>query len=412
MTTKGFTTRLVHADRLLNKPQDGAVHQATTNSVLFEYEDVNDLVDVFQGRKVGHVYSRSSSTSNAALQNMLANIEGGTGALVFSTGMAAISSTLLSLLKAGDHIIMSQYLFGNSASLAETIEDLGIRVCLVDVTDVSEVERAISEETKVVYLETIANPVTQVADLARIGELCQSRGLLYIVDNTMTPSCLFTGSQIKASLLVGSLTKYYGGHGNVLGGFVIDTGIYDWSSYANISDFYKTAPVDQWGVTQVKKKGLRDMGATLSPQSAHMVSVGMETLELRMKKTCENAMVLANFLEQHDKVEKVYYPGLASHPQHDLAQTHFSDFGGILSIDLKPECDCFDFLNALSLIIKATHLGDTRTLALPVAHTIFYENGPEKRAQMGINDNMIRFSIGIENSEDLIYDLTQALEKV
>ena len=167
--------------------------------------------------------------------------------------------------------------------------------------------------------------------------------------------------------------------------------------------------LNQWGLTQIKKKGLRDMGGTLSPQSAHLISVGMETLALRFEKISENALALARYLEQHEKVARVYYPGLESHPQHGLAKEHFSSFGGILSIDLKPDVDCIEFLNRLALVIKATHLGDTRTLALPVASTIFYENGPEKRAQMGINDNMIRFSIGIEETQDLINDLAQAL---
>ena len=191
MANKGFTTRLVHADRLINQPADGAVHQATTNTVLFEYKDVNDLVAVFQGKKVGHVYSRSSSTSNTSLQNILTDIEGGAGAITFSTGMAAISATLLSLLKAGDHIVMSQFLFGNSASLCETLIDLGVEISFVDVTHVGNVEQAINEKTKAVYLETVANPVTQVADLSAIGELCMSNNLLYLVDNTMTPALYF-----------------------------------------------------------------------------------------------------------------------------------------------------------------------------------------------------------------------------
>lgn len=409
MAVKGFTTRLVHADRLINEPEDGAVHQATTNTVLYEYKDVNDLVDVFQGKKAGHVYSRSSSASNASLQNILTNVEGGVGAITFSTGMAAISATLLSLLKAGDHVVMSQFLFGNSASLCETMIGLGIEISFVDVTDVDNVAQVLTTKTKAVYLETIANPVTQVADLVAIGDLCKANNMLYIVDNTMTPACTFSGLQVNASLMIGSLTKYYAGHGNVLGGYVVDTGLFDWTTYNNIADFYRSQPAEQWGLTQIKKRGLRDMGATLAPQSAHMVSVGMETLVLRFNKISENALAIARYLEKHEKVEKVYYPGLSSHPQHDLAKAYFSDFGGTLSIDLKEEVDCLAFLNRLELVIKATHLGDTRTLALPVASTIFYENGPDKRAQMGINDNMIRFSIGIEDVQDLIDDLSQAL---
>ncbi len=410
---KGFTTRLVHADRHCNRPQDGAVHQPISNSVLFEYDDVADLVDVFQGKKVGHVYSRSSSSSNSALQNMIADLEDGLGALTFSTGMAAISATLLSLLKQGDHLIASQFLFGNTRSLVDTLQDLGIEISLVDVTDVQQVSEAIRSNTRMVYTETIANPVTQVADLSAIGKLCTEKGLLYLVDNTMTPSFIFDANKVAASLTVSSLTKYAAGHGHVLGGVVVDTGIYNWEQYPNISDLYKGQDTQQWGLTQIKKKGLRDMGATLAPQSAHAISIGLETLALRMQKSCENALRLATYLHGHDLVEKVYYPGLSDHPQHFLAREHFKgSYGAIFSIDLNPDVDGFAFLNALNLVLCATHLGDTRTLALPVAQTIFYENGQDARTKMGINDNMLRFSVGIEDIDDIVADFEQAFEQL
>ena len=413
MTNKGFTTQLVHADRLLNQPEDGAVHHSTSNSVLFEYQDVNDLVAVFQGRQAGHVYSRSSSSSNAALQQILADLEGGVGALTFSTGMAAISAVMLSLLKKGDHLIASQYLFGNTRSLMDTLMDLGIEVSLVDVTQVEQVHKAHQANTKAVFVETIANPVTQVADLAAIGNFCAAENLVYLIDNTMTPRYLFDGKSVQASLLVNSLTKYVAGHGNVLGGAVIDTGLYDWEKFSNIKPIYQTSDTKQWGLTQIKKKGLRDMGATLAPGSAHSISIGLETMALRMQRSCQNALRLATYLHGHEKVAQVYYPGLADHPQHFIAREHFSGhYGGIFSIDLEPGVDCFAFLNALKLVISATHLGDTRTLALPVAHTIFYENGAEQRSKMGINDNMIRFSVGIEDTDDIVADLEQAFKQV
>lgn len=413
LTKKGYSTRLVHADRHCNHPQDGAVHQPTSNSVLFEYEDVADLVDVFQGKQVGHVYSRSSSSSNTALQNIVAEMEDGLGALTFATGMAAISATMLSLLKQGDHMIASQYLFGNTRSLVDTLQDLGIEISLVDVTDVQQVAKAMRANTKLVYVETIANPVTQVADLGGIGRLCKEHNLLYVVDNTMTPSFIFDANKVSAGLTISSLTKYAAGHGHVLGGVVVDTGNFDWQQYTNISDLYKGADRRQWGMTQIKKKGLRDMGATLAPQSAHAISIGLETLGLRMQKSCENALRLATYLHGHERVEKVYYPGLSDHPQHFMAREYFKGYyGAILSIDLNPDVDTFAFLNALKLVLSATHLGDTRTLALPVAQTIFHENGPDARQQMGINDNMLRFSVGIEDIDDIVADLEQAFSSL
>ncbi|GAC14878.1 cystathionine gamma-synthase family protein [Aliiglaciecola lipolytica] len=413
MKNKGFTTRLVHADRRLNKPQDGAVHFPTSNSVLFEYEDVNDLVEVFQGKKLGHVYSRSSSSSNAALQNILADIEGGIAAVTFATGMAAISSMLLALLKHNDHIIVSQFLFGNTSSLMATLSDLGIRVSYVDTTDISAVEREVNNDTKLVFTETIANPVTQVADLAALGELCEANKLLFIIDNTMTPGFIFDAKAVKASLTVSSLTKYIAGHGSVLGGAVVDTGLFDWSEYANIFELYRVGDPVNWGMTQIRKKGLRDLGATLSPDSAHQISLGLETMALRIEKTCNNALRLATYLQGHSKVENVYYPGLADHPQHYIARELFAgNYGGVFSMDLAPGLDVHKFLNLLETVIIATHLGDTRTLCLPVASTIFYENGPQQREKMGINDNMIRFSVGIEDIDDIVADFEQAFAKI
>lgn len=413
MKNKGFTTRLVHSDRALNKPSDGSVHSPTSNSVLFEYQDVNDLVDVFQGRKVGHVYSRSSSSSNTSLQNQLCDIEGGIGSVTFSTGMAAISSALFALLKNRDHIIVSQYLFGNTRSFMDTLSNLGIEITFVDVTDVNDVAQALKPNTRLVFSETIANPVTQVADLAAIGKLCAEENIIFMVDNTMTPGYVFDAKQIHASMTVCSLTKYIAGHGSVLGGALVDTGLYDWSRYPNIFELYKTDDHSQWGLMQVRKKGLRDLGATLAPAAASEIAIGLETLALRMDRCCQNALRLATYLHSHDKVENVYYPGLADHPQHFIARELFKgSYGGIFSLDLVEGADIHAFLNQLKTVITATHLGDTRTLGLPVASTIFYESGAEQRAKMGIGDNMIRFSVGIEDIDDIVADFEQAFKAI
>ncbi|XOV81370.1 MAG: cystathionine gamma-synthase family protein [Aestuariibacter sp.] len=409
MKNKGFTTRLVHADRLLNKPQDGAVHQATNNSVLFDYEKIEDLVDIFQGRVAGHAYSRQSSASIDALQNMVTELEQGVGALTFASGMAAITTVFLSLLQAGDHLIMSHFVFGNTNSFVGSLRRYGIEVTLVDVTEAKNVEAAIQENTRAVYVETIANPVTQVADLTRIGEICKAKNVLYMVDNTMTPAFIFDAKAVHASLLVGSLTKYMAGHGHVLGGVVVDTGLYPWSVFPGIQEMFRALPENMQGLMQIKKKGLRDMGGCLTAESAHAISIGMETLALRIERTCQNASALAEYLDSHPKIARVFYPGMEKHPQHQLAKQHFSQFGGILSFDLRDDVDCFAFMNRLQLVLNATHLGDTRTLAIPVAHTIYYEMGAETREQMGISDNMVRLSVGIEDINDLLADFDQAL---
>ncbi|GGF81600.1 cystathionine gamma-synthase family protein [Alteromonas lipolytica] len=411
MTKPGVTTRQVHADRRLNHPTDGAVHASTTNSVLFEFEKTQDLVDVFQGKKLGHVYGRSSSGSMAALQNIIADLEGGVASACFATGMAAITSTILSLFKAGDHLIVSQYLFGNTRSFLDTLMDLGVELTFVDVTSIQQVIAAKKPNTRGVFTETIANPVTQVADLRAIGKWCEEEKLVYMVDNTMTPPPSFDAKAMKVSLVLSSLTKYHGGHGHVLGGAVTDMGNFDWTGFHNIKSQYQGADERLWGITQIKKKGLRDLGATLSAQSAHLISVGIETMSLRLERSTKNAMKLATYLESQKKIECVYYPGLSNHPQHFAAREQLGSYGAILSFDLVPGIDPCAFLDELRLVLSATHLGDTRTLALPVASTIFYENGQRERARMGITETMIRMSVGIEDTDDLVADFEQALAK-
>lgn len=413
MSKMGFNTRQVHADLCLNTPEHGAVHTSTTNSVLFAFDDAQGIIDAFQGKKAAHVYSRSSSGSIAALQTILNSLEGGVGALCFATGMAAISSTLFALLKAGDHIIVSQYLFGNTRCLMDTLDDFGVQISFVDVTRIEDVVAAYQPNTRMVYTETIANPVTQVADVSAIGQFCKQKALLFVLDNTMTPPPLFDAKEAGASLVISSLTKYVSGHGNVLGGVVVDLGTFNWCEYANIKPGYQVADQHQWGLTQIKKRGLRDIGATLAPASAHTIATGMETLGLRMQRNCINALKLATFLESHSKVAKVYYPGLANHPQHFIAREMLQGgYGAILSLDLADGIDPVEFINQLQLVICATHLGDNRTLALPVAPTIFFENGREERIKMGISEGMIRLSMGIEDTQDLIDDFKQALAAV
>lgn len=408
MGKKGFNTTNLHSDRKDN-PEHGVLHKPVHPSVAYGYEDARHLAEVFQGKRPGYNYGRQLNPTVTALQKRITQMEDGIASVAFSTGMAAISSTLLSLLKEGDHIISSAFLFGNTNSFFGTLQKLGIEVTFVDATEAQFVENVIQKNTKLVFVETIANPVTQVADLKAIGQLCQTKNLIYCVDNTMTSPCLFLPKSVGASLIVSSLTKYIGGHGNALGGVITDTGLYNWSTFENIYDTYRNEEPELWGITQIKKKGLRDMGASLGPEAAHHLATGSETLSLRIEKACKNALALAEFCQKHSKIKQTYYPGLSDHPQHERAQQLFKQFGAIFSVDLADDLDCFEFLNAMDNIVSSSNLGDNRTLAIPVAHTIYYEMGPERRASMGISDSMIRFSVGIEEVEDLMADFEKAL---
>ncbi|HEY0819376.1 MAG TPA: PLP-dependent transferase, partial [Rhizobacter sp.] len=270
----------------------------------------------------------------------------------------------------------------------------------------------ITPKTRIVFVETIANPRTQVADLEGIGKLCAERGILYVVDNTMTTPYLFRPSAVKAGLVMNSLSKSISGHGNVLGGAITDTGLFDWTGFPNIQAPYKKGAPKTWGLLQIRKKGLRDFGATLGAEAAHRISNGAETLALRMDRACDNALKLTTWLEQHPKVAAVHYPGLKSHAQHENATRWFKAYGALMSFELKDGHDTFAMLDALELVIKSSHLGDNRTLAIPVAQTIFWEMGLEKRQKMGISESLVRISVGIEDYVDLQADFEQALAKV
>src|SRR5215472_2026746 len=409
MTRKiGFTTSILHSDRA-QPIEHGSLHKPLHLSVAFGYRDVRDLVAVFQGKAQGFAYGRQGNPTAAALEEKITRMEQGVATACFGTGMAAIGAIMLALLREGDHVVSSAFLFGNTNSMFGTLENHGNGVSFVDATDAREVEKAITPNTRLVFVETIANPRTQVADLQRIGTLCGERGLVYIVDNTMTSPYLFQPRTVRASLIVNALTKYIGGHGNALGGSVTETGLFDWTRYPNIYDEYRGPKTALWGLTQIRKKGLRDWGGTLSAEQAHHLAVGAETLALRLERACANALALSQYLSAHKRVRAVYYPGLPTHPQHALARELFTGFGALLSFELDPALDCFDFLNRLRNVVLSSNLGDNRTLAIPVAHTIYWEMGPERRASMGIADSLIRLSVGIEDREDLLADFAQAL---
>ncbi len=404
----GFTTTILHSDR--QKPiEHGSVHKPMHTSVTFGYQDARDLAAVFQGRQPGYRYGRQGNPTVSALEDKINKMEDGYATICFSTGMAAIAAVVQALLRKGDHVVSSSFLFGNTNSLWQTVQGQGIDIALVDATDVSHVEAALTPQTRIVFVETIANPRTQIADLARIGQLCRERGIVYIVDNTMTSPYLFRPKAVGASLVVNALTKSIGGHGNALGGSLTDTGLHDWSTFPNIFDTYKRFPTVQWGMAQVRAKALRDFGGSLGPEAAHHLAVGAETMALRLDRECENALALAQMLEADERVAAVHYPGLASHPQHRIATELFRSYGSLFSFELKEEIDCFDYLNRLTIGIAASNLGDTRTLVIPVAHTIFYEMGQERRASMGIAESLIRVSVGIEDTDDLLADFRQAL---
>ncbi|HET7261475.1 MAG TPA: cystathionine gamma-synthase family protein [Casimicrobiaceae bacterium] len=405
---RGFTTSILHADRA-SPIEHGALHKPLHLSVAYGYRDAADLVAVFQNRAQGYAYGRQGNPTTAALEAKVTAMEEGVASVCFASGMAAIGAIAIALLKAGDHVVASSFVFGNTNSLLATLAAHGTAVTFVDATSVVDVERAITAATRMVFVETIANPRTQVADLDAIGALCAERGLVYVVDNTMTSPWLYRPIGARASLVVNALTKYIGGHGNALGGAVTDTGCFDWTRYPNITDNYRRQKPAMQAITQLRKKALRDFGATLSAEQAHHLAVGAETLALRLDRQCANAQALAEFLAHHPKVSAVHYPGLASHPQHERARALFAAPGALLSFELADGCDMMAMLNRLEVAVLSSNLGDNRTLVIPVAQTIYWEMGPARRAEMGIAEMLVRVSVGIEDGADVVGDFEQAL---
>ena len=405
-------TQLLHSDRWSGIAHASS-HQPVYKSVQYTYDSAQGIADAFQGKIAGYTYSRSNNPTLSALEAQLTLLEGGIETITFATGMGAIATAMLALLRSGDHIVVSQYLFGNSTSLFDTFGLQGISISYVDTTDADNVQAALQNNTRMVFVETIANPRTQIADLHGIGLLCQEHHILFVVDNTMGTPALVRAKDYGAGLVMNSLSKGLSGHATVLGGALTDTGLFDWSSYPNIFDGYRKGDAKKWGIAQLRKKGLRDVGASLSADAAQQIALGLETFYLRNERACDNAYELAKWLQQHPAVESVDYPGLIEHPQHQRATQLFADrgYGVLLSFTLKEgRKNAYQVLDALKVTMISTHLGDNRSMALPVAQTIYAEMDAQQRQNWGICDGLIRLSVGIECITDLKADWSQALE--
>ncbi|KAG1396321.1 hypothetical protein G6F59_013828 [Rhizopus arrhizus] len=302
------------------------------------------------------------------------------------------SSTVIELLDAGSHVVAMDDIYGGSFRLFERVRrrTAGLDFSFVDLTDLAAFEASITSKKKMVWIETPTNPMLKIVDIAAVAAIAKRHGLIVVVDNTFASPMLQRPLDLGADLVLHSATKYLNGHSDRVGGMVV------------VGDNAELA--EQMAFLQ------NSVGGVQGPFDSFLALRGLKTLPLRMKAHCANALALARFLEEHPGVAKVHYPGLAGHPQHARATALFgARFGGLLGVELADGVDCFDFLNRLSIVLMATHLGDTRSLALPAAHTIYYEMGAERRKQMGIADSLIRVSVGIEDEADLLFDFDQAL---
>jgi len=385
-------TRAVWAGEENHDFWEGATQVPVVHSVSFGYPDVDEWLDVALGRESGYIYGRNTNPTVAVFEEKLRQLEGAEAATSFSTGMAAISNTLFTLLKPGDLIVSVKDTYGGTNKIfTEFLPHFNVRVTLCDTTDHAAIEAEIAKGCTVVYLETPTNPTLKVLDLARLAKAGHAVGAIVVVDNTFSTPINCNPLALGADLVLHSATKFLGGHADALGGIVC-------GSKALVEQIYHYREIT---------------GATLDPMSAYLLLRGMKTLHLRVKQQNESALRIARFLEAHPAVEAVFYPGLDSHEGHEIAQRQMRGFGGVMSFALKGDFETVRaFLPCLKLAHRAANLGAVETVAGPPATTSHVECTREERAAMGIPEALIRYSVGIEDTDDLIADLQQALDAI
>ncbi|ADM89705.1 putative O-acetylhomoserine sulfhydrylase [Candidatus Zinderia insecticola CARI] len=410
MKNFGYTTKILYKKN--NKIEYGSLHKPIYTSVTFRYKKTKELINVFKNKKEGFRYSRQKNPTVSFLEDKISIMENGIETICFSTGMAAIAAIYQGLLNINDHIISSKFLFGNTTNLWNNIKSKGCKISMVDSTNYKNILKNINNKTKIVFVETISNPITQISDLKKIGKICKKYNILYIIDNTITSPYLFNPKKVNANLIINSLTKSIGGHGDSLGGSLTDTGLYNWKNFSNIDKKFKKYNENLWGIKQIRAKSLRDFGASLSAESAHNILIGLETITFRQNKACFNAFSLANMLKNNKNIKKVYYPGLKNHPQNKIAKKLFKNYGNLLSFEFKKNINYYKYLDNLKIPNLATNLGDNRTLILPIAKTIYNEISKKKKKNMGISESLIRVSLGIEDTHDILNDFYNAFNKL
>jgi cystathionine gamma-synthase len=361
-------------------------------SVSYGYDNINDWIDVAQGKKTGHIYGRNTNPTVAAFEDKVRILEGAEAATSFSSGMGAISNTLFTLLSPGDRVVSVKDTYGGTNKLfIEFLPRFGIEVALCDTTDHNAIEAAINQGCKLLYLESPTNPTIKVVDLARLGQAGHRHGAIVVVDNTFATPINQQPLKLGADLVIHSATKFLGGHADALGGIVCGPA----DLVAKIYHFREIT------------------GACLDPMSAYLLLRGMKTLQLRIARQNESALKIGRFLESHPNVGRVFYPGLESHEQHEIARRQMSGFGGVLSFAIDGGFDAVkSFLPRLRYAHLAANLGAVETVAGPPSTTSHVESTRAERAAVGIPEALIRYSVGIEDAEDLIADLDQALNAI
>ena len=393
MKKLGLGTTAIHAGTLKNLYGTLAMPIYQTSTFIFDSAEQGGRR--FALEEAGYIYTRLGNPTTTTLENKIAALEEGEAGIAMSSGMGAISSTLWTVLKAGDHVVTDKTLYGCTFALMNHgLTRFGVEVTFVDTSNLEEVKNAMKKNTRVVYLETPANPNLKIVDLEGVCKVAHTNpNTLVIVDNTFATPYMQKPLKLGVDIVVHSATKYLNGHGDVIAGLVV--------TKQELAD-------------QIRFVGLKDMtGAVLGPQEAYYIIRGLKTFEIRMERHCKNARTIVDFLNKHPKVEKVYYPGLETHPGYEIAKKQMKDFGAMISFELKGGFEAGKtLLNNLKLCSLAVSLGDTETLIQHPASMTHSPYTKEEREVAGITDGLVRLSVGLENVEDIIADLEQGLEKI
>ncbi|MDA9627769.1 O-acetylhomoserine aminocarboxypropyltransferase/cysteine synthase [Flavobacteriaceae bacterium] len=424
MSTQKFSTNALHAGHDVTQTAGTrAVPIYQTTSYVFNNSD--HAANLFSLKELGFIYTRLNNPTNQILQERLATLEGGTGAVVFASGSAAIATGLLTLLKSGDHIVASSSLYGGTFNLLNvTLPRLGITTTFVDASDPDSFAEAVQENTRAFFVESLGNPKLDVLDLEAISEHAKVARVPFIVDNTVATPALLNPIKHGANIVIHSLTKYIGGHGTSLGGAIIDAGTFDWSSgkFPEFTEpsagYHGLVYHDVLGAASFTFKlileGLRDFGGALSPNNAFQIIQGLETLELRIQQHSKNALALATWLEAQEEVLWVNYPGLASSRYKELADKYLpSGQSGLVTFGAKGGYEAaktiVDNAKVFSLL---ANIGDTKSLIIHPASTTHQQLTEEQQLAAGVSSDLIRLSVGLEDIEDLKIDLKEAFSKI
>ena len=397
------------------------IYQTTS----FTFDDTKHGADLFDLKVEGNIYSRIMNPTNAVLEQRVAEMEGGIAALSLASGMAAITYAIQCITRAGDNIVSTNQLYGGTYNLfAHSFPQQGIDVKMVDGADFKAIDAAIDEKTKALYCESIGNPLGNIIDIKELAQIAHKHGIPLIVDNTVPTPYLCRPIDFGADIVIHSLTKYMGGHGTTIGGVIVDSGKFDWAKEPKKYPMLNEPDPSYHGVVYTEALGpaafigrcrvvpLRNTGAALSPHSAFQIMQGLETLGLRIKQHCENALALAKYLKNHESVDWVNYAALPNDKYNSLCKKITSgQASGIISFGIKGGIEAgTKFIDALQMILRLVNIGDSKSLACHPASTTHRQLNPDELASAGVSEDMIRISVGIEHIDDIIQDVEQAIE--